>query len=240
MKRTLIIATELIWVMDFTLKLTLHILVTDSQTQSWFQSWAAVQIVDGSYLRAHADLQEWPISGSGDVCWLTAVPKLASWQLCCWGLSVLAGHRFDPDLTSLTSWQDFCSEQQCWHWHTHTRTHTCTHTHSHKHTRAFAHTRGRLANISSPCAMGELRGTVLYRNNRIIARHCRLVCSDGYLFFFFYQHKCANNIRLDSRSRLQRETAETSIWMDSWGTEVNFGDSCSIQGLQSTLHHMEI
>lgn len=83
---------------------------------------AAVQIV-GSVRSdfAHADLQEWPISGCGDVCWLTAVPKLASWQLCCWGLSVLAGHRFDRDPTSLTSWQDFCSEQQCWHWHTHRR-----------------------------------------------------------------------------------------------------------------------
>lgn len=86
---------------------------------------AAVQIVDGSDLRAHADLQERPVSGSGDVCWLTAVPKLASWQLCCWGLSVLTGHGFDPDPTCLTSWQDFCSEQQYWHWHTYRRqTHT--------------------------------------------------------------------------------------------------------------------
>lgn len=81
----------------------------------------AVQTVDVSDSWAHADLQEWPISGSGDMCWLTAVPKLASWQLCCWGLSVLAGHRFDPDPTSLTSWQNFCSEQQCWHWHTNTQ-----------------------------------------------------------------------------------------------------------------------
>ena len=93
---------------------------------------AAVQMVDGSDLRAHADLQEWPISGSGDMCWLTAVPKLASWQLCCWGLSVLAGHRFDPDPTSLTSWQDFCSEQQCWHRHTNIHTYRRqTHTHTH-------------------------------------------------------------------------------------------------------------
>lgn len=109
--------------MPYTLKLTSHNLV--------IKHTAAVQIVDASDLQANADLQERPISGSGDVCWLTAVPKLASWQRCCWDLSVLAGHRFDPDPTSLTSWQDFCSEQQCWHRHTirtncrqtHTRTH---------------------------------------------------------------------------------------------------------------------
>lgn len=151
--------------MPYTLKLTSHNLV--------IKHTAAVQIVDASDLQANADLQEWPISGSGDVCWLTAVPKLASWQRCCWDLSVLAGHRFDPDPTSLTSWQDFCSEQQCWHRHT-IRT-NCRQTHT--------RTLGRLANISSACAMWELLGTVLYTNNRIIVRSCRLARGDEYIVF---------------------------------------------------------
>lgn len=33
----------------------------------------------------------WPISGTSDTRWLTAVPKLAYWQLHYWGLSFLAG-----------------------------------------------------------------------------------------------------------------------------------------------------
>lgn len=118
---------------------------------------ADVQSVDGSDLLAHADLQEWPKSGSSDVCWLTVVPKLASWQLCCWGLSVLAGRRFDPDPTSLTSWQDFCSKQQSWHWRTNAHTHIL----------------GRLGHISSLSAMAELQVTVPYMGNRTVASYGR-------------------------------------------------------------------
>jgi len=43
--------------------------------------------------------------------------KLASWQLGCWDLSALVGYIFDPDLTYLTRWQAFCSEQQYWPWY---------------------------------------------------------------------------------------------------------------------------
>lgn len=77
-----------------------------------------------------SDLRGCPVSGTSDMLWLTAVPKLAYWQLCYWGLSFLAGCAFDPDPTCSTSWQDVCSPHQRW----------------------LRCTFGTLANISSPCA----------------------------------------------------------------------------------------
>lgn len=50
-------------------------------------------------------------------------------------------------------------------------THACVREHPHTRT----HGPGRLANISSPGAMGELGATVLCIGNRVTARCCRLV-----------------------------------------------------------------
>lgn len=179
--------------MDHTIRLHFH-WFTNSEADPC--QTAAVQMVDGSDLRAHADLQEWPRSGSGDVCWLTAVPKLAPWQLCCWGLSVLAGHRFDPDPTSLTSWQDFCSEQQCWHWHTNPHTHV-----------PWADIRKRLADwqiFHHPVQRERFR--VLYETWTTGL----LQVSAQWWLSPFKQHKCADNVSLDTRSHLSSE-GKTSI-----------------------------
>lgn len=88
---------------------------------------AAVQIVEGSDLQAVLTPWGWPVSGTSDMLWLTAGPKLADWQRCYWSLSFLVGRAFDPDLTCLTSWQDVCSPHQRWRWCTFA--HAYTHTH---------------------------------------------------------------------------------------------------------------
>ena len=232
--------------MDYTLKITLRILVTDSQTQSWF-------------LPKSSCPNRWWVIFVGP-CWPAGVAHIWLWWCVLTDSSAKAGI-----LTALLLGLVSFSGTQIWsrpdlfdlltgfllraavltltHAHARTRTHARTHTHTHTHTctQTDTHTWQTGKYFITPCN-GRASGycTLQEQQDYCEAPQVSAQWWMSFFFFFFYQHKCANNIRLDLRSRLQRETAETSIWMDSWGTEVNFGDSCSIQGLQSTLHHMEI
>lgn len=85
--------------------------------------------------------------------------------------------------------------------------------------------------------MGELRGTVVYRNNRIIVM--LQVSAHMMDIFVFWGFVSSMNVPI-MQDQVCRRRDEISISKDSRGTEVNFCDSCSIQGLQSTLRHMQI
>lgn len=152
---------------------------------------ADVQIVDGSDLRAHADLQEWPISGSSDVCWLTAVPKLASWQLCCWGLSVLAGRR--PDLFDLLT--GFLLRAAVLTL-THKRTYTIG-----RRTRTYAWQTGKY--FITLCN-GRASGYCTLHGKQDYCKELQ-VSANWWISFFVQQHKCVDNVSIDLRSRLWGE-----------------------------------
>lgn len=155
---------------------------------------ADVQIVDGSDLQAHADLQEWPISGSSDVCWLTAVPKLASWPALLLGLVSFSGTQIwsRPDLFDLlTGFLLRAAVLTLMH----ERTHTIG---RHTHTRTYAWQTGKyfitLCNgrASGYCTLHEKQD------------YCK-VSANWWISFFVQQHKCVNNVSIDLRSRLWGE-----------------------------------